>query len=385
MRIGFLCVRYPPSGTPGGVRFFVQTLAQRLAAFGHCPIVVSQESLQSAPLVVDSVSGIRVYRFRATRARPGTFWERRQFSRMATCVVRRERVDVLETFVDHGILSGHGTGCPLVARLHSSEQLSRKMAGESASRVTGFFERRLLRHADIRVGVSDWVARNILSVAGLGHLPYRVIYNGVDTDRFRPGPSGAVRPGQLLFSGRLTERKGLPVLFQAVPRVMRQFPEVTLRCVGPSPIDSGYPSRVAERYLSTLPSDLRSRVEFTGPVAYERMHEQYPRAELCVLPSLIEGHPLVVLEAMSCGVPSVFSRHGVGPEVITDGEDGFLCDVRDPRALADTICRALERCRADIGIRERARQKVEVKFSLDQATTANVKLYDEAVRRERGA
>jgi glycosyltransferase involved in cell wall biosynthesis len=335
--------------------------------------------------MVDHVRGVRVYRFRRTHFRPRMLSERMQFRRMAKTVVRQEKLDVFESFADHGFLMTGRLGCPLVIRLHSSEQLGRYLANERASRACDFFERRLLRIADVRVGVSDWVASTIMSLAGLSHLLYRVIYNGVDTDWFRPGPASEVRPGLMLFSGRLTERKGLPALFQAIPQVVLNHPEVVLRCVGGAAGESGYPSKIAEHYLSSLRPDLRSHVEFAGPIAHERIHEEYQKAELCVLPSRIEGHPLVVLEAMACGVPAVFSREGVGPEAITNEEDGFLCDVSNPQELASTICHALERCRVDPGIRDRARHKVESKFSLTQAVAANIAMYEEVIRGWRSA
>jgi glycosyltransferase involved in cell wall biosynthesis len=308
------------------------------------------------------------------------FSERMQIRRVVKSVVRREKLDVFETFADHGFLMAGRLGCPLVVRLHSSEQLGRSLSNARASRACDYFERRLLRNADARIGVSDWVARIIMSLARLADLPYRVIYNGVDTDRFRPGPPSEARFGLLLFSGRLTERKGLPVLFQAIPQVMLRHPEVVLRCVGGAAEELDYPSELAEQYLSTLPPEFRSRVEFAGPIAHDVIQGEYQKAELLVLPSLIEGHPLVVLEAMACGVPAVFSREGVGPEVITNGKDGFLCDVRNPQELAATICHALERCRADPGIRDEARRKVESKFSLTETVAANVALYEEVIR-----
>jgi glycosyltransferase involved in cell wall biosynthesis len=358
----------------------VQTLAERLALLGHESVVVSQESDEAEPLLVDRVRGVKVYRFRRKGLPPRRFTERMHIRHMARLVVRREGLDVFESFADHGLFMTGRLGCPLVVRLHSTEQLCRHMTGEPANRSLDWFERRLLEIADVRVGVSTWLARTIMALAGLPTLPYRVVYNGVDTSRFHVASPPATRRGLMLFSGRLTERKGLPALFAAMPEVMLRYPEVALRCVGNDASQPGYPSRLAERYLSTLPLELRSRVEFTGPIRYEQIHEEYQKAELFVLPSLIEGHPLVVLEAMACGVPAVFSREGVGPEVITNDEDGFLCDVRNPQELADTICHALDRCRADPGIRDRARHKVESKFSLTQAVAANVALYEEVIQ-----
>jgi glycosyltransferase involved in cell wall biosynthesis len=253
--------------------------------------------------------------------------------------------------------------------------------GEPPSSVADFFERRLLRIADVRVGVSEWLARTTMDLAHLSHLPCRVIYNGVDTARFSPAPAEASDRNLILFAGALIARKGLPVLSEAIPEVMRRLPGVRFRCVGADPHQSGYPTRVADRFLSSLPQELRPRVEFAGPVAYDQMPTEYQRAGLCVFPSLLEGHPLTVLEAMACGAPTVFTRCGVGPEIISHGDNGFLCAPGDSRDLVGVICLALERMRTDDSIRVRARQRVESQFSLAAAVAANIAMYEDVVRK----
>jgi glycosyltransferase involved in cell wall biosynthesis len=380
MRIGFLCYDYPPNPWPGGVSVFVRTLSQQLARRGHVPVVISHESSLPSSRFTELVDGIKVHRLRRSRTRPRAVWQRLQIQRAIESVARRERLDLLESYEDQGIVLRRVPGCPLVVRFHTSDTVRRKMKGLPSSLIGEFLERRLLMVADERVGVSEWLARTTMELLRLPGLSCRVIYNGVDAELFAPASAETRIRGLVLFAGALIERKGLPTLLRAIPDVVRRFPEVRLRCVGADPEQPGFPSDLSRQYLAHVPADIRSHVEFAGPVPHMQMPAEYQRAELCVLPSILEGHPLAVLEAMACGTPVVFSRDSVGPEVITDGEDGFLCDVRNPKALADTICHALEHCRADSGIRARARKKVEEEFSLDRATAANVELYESLVK-----
>jgi glycosyltransferase involved in cell wall biosynthesis len=306
--------------------------------------------------------------------------QRAQFTGVVRSVVQRQKLDVFECYEEAGMILSPRLGCPLVVRMHTAQMVRRMVNREPPSRIADLFERRLLRIADVRVGVSEWLARTTMDLARLSSLPCRVIYNGVDTARFSPAPAGASDHNLILFAGALIARKGLTALFEAIPEVMRRLPGVRFRCVGADPHQSGYPTRVADRFLSSLPQELRPRVEFAGPVAHDQMPGEYQRAGLCVFPSLLEGHPLTVLEAMACGAPTVFTRCGVGPEIISHGDNGFLCAPGDSRDLARVICLALERIGTDDSIRVRARQRVESQFSLAAAVAANIAMYEEVIR-----
>ncbi len=382
MRIGFVCSRFfPPDGTVGGIEVFVLTLAQRLKRLGHYPIVVSGELAGTDGCDTDSIGGVLVYRFALPRQRPHVLTDRLRYQRVVEHVVSEEKLDLVEYFDQDGMLLSKRFGCPLVVRLHQNDFVRRVALGRPRSTFRDgnfFFERRLLKMADTLVAVSDWVGRMTLKIAGLEHLEYRVIYNGVDTDIFTPAREPEVDPDLVLFAGQLNDRKGLPTLLDAVQAVMLHRPETRLRCIGANPKVPGHPSP-AEKYLSSFPASLRDRVDFAGSIAHDRMPGEFRRAGLCVFPSRAEGLGIVAVEAMACGAPVVYMKDGVGPEVMTHGVDGLLCDTRDPASLASTILQALSSPDLRRGLGERARQTVLTRFSLDQTVLENVSLYEEMI------
>jgi glycosyltransferase involved in cell wall biosynthesis len=381
MQIGFVCSRFfPPDGTVGGIEVFVLTLAQRLQSLGHRPVVVSGELAGTTCPDKDSIGGVPVYRFVLPQQRPHVLTHRLQYQRVVERVVREEELDLVEYFDQDGMLLSKRFECPLVVRLHQNDSVRAVVQGRSRSLTDTnfFFERRLLKMADVLVGVSDWVGRMTLKIAGLGHLGYRVIYNGVDTSMFTPAREPEVDPNLILFAGQLLDRKGLPTLLEAIQTVMLHYPETRLRCIGANPKALGHPSP-AEKYLSSFPSSLRSRVEFAGSIAHDRMPDEFRRAGLCVFPSRAEGLGIVVLEAMACGAPVVYMRDGVGPEVITHRVDGLLCDTLDPTSLATTILQAMSSPDLRRSLGGRARQTVLTRFSLDKTVPENVSLYEETI------
>jgi glycosyltransferase involved in cell wall biosynthesis len=192
----------------------------------------------------------------------------------------------------------------------------------------------LPRLFDIFLAVSAYSARQLGAPVGRT----RVIYGGADPKRYAPDPSEA-RHG-VLFVGRLTPHKGVDVLLRALPASAR------LRVVGSTGHDRQLPERDYPRLLRHL---ARKRdVEFVGAIADAQLPALYRSAEVLALPSVNEtcyGRAvrvsellgLVVLEAMACGTPVVASRLGGLPEIIQDGETGFLTPPGDVDALRSRL------------------------------------------------
>ncbi len=128
---------------------------------------------------------------------------------------------------------------------------------------------------------------------------------------------------RLLYVGSLTQRKGLSYLLRAVESVQKH---VELTIIGTRPVADCAPLNAAlgrHRWVESLPH--------AGILAEMRRHD------LLLFPSLFEGFGLVILEAMSQGLPVVATPHTAGPDVITDGQDGFLVPIRSPEAIAEKI------------------------------------------------
>jgi UDP-glucose:(heptosyl)LPS alpha-1,3-glucosyltransferase len=193
------------------------------------------------------------------------------------------------------------------------------------------------------VAVSHGIKRDILAHHALDPETIHVIYPGVDVDglspeRIQPHRRDVRKRHQLtdddlavVFVGSEFKRKGLRYAIEALGLLARErrLPAVPHLFV----LGGGDPSdyrRLAERL------EIAARVHFIG--LYPQVEHYYAAADLCLLPTLSDPGPLVVLEALAAGLPVIVSRQAGTAELLLDGENArLLDDPRDVRRLADAI------------------------------------------------
>ncbi len=181
-----------------------------------------------------------------------------------------------------------------------------------------------------------------------------LIPHGVDTERFRPIPDARTMLGIsdhkriVLYVGRLSHEKGVHYLFEAVHRVGRSIPHVELHLVG----DGGFKGdlvRLAEKL------GIRDQVIFHGWVDQPDLALYYSVADVTVLPSLSEGLPRTMLEAMACASPFLGTTITGIVDHVRGGETGFLV----PPGDSDALAQALHRILAEAGLARRVGEQAK--------------------------
>lgn len=234
-----------------------------------------------------------------------------------------------------------------------------------ATRRQNFLFRLAARCVDRVVCVSEDSARLCRS-DGIDPRFVQTILNGIDLDRFQL--SGPVPNGPAVFVGRLTREKDVPTLLRAARQVALRRPAFRLIIAGGGPCEGQLKDLVAELRLSDL-------VEFPGEV--RDVPALLRRAALFVLPSLTEGLPLTVLEAMASGIPVVATSVGGIPEVVEDGATGVLVPAGDPAALADALLRVHSNPVDARAMGLAGRRRVEAMFDVRRTVSQYQGLYRE--------
>jgi glycosyltransferase involved in cell wall biosynthesis len=160
---------------------------------------------------------------------------------------------------------------------------------------------------------------------------YLNFYYGLDYSAIAARPWEEREP-LILFVGGDYFRKGLHRLLRAMPLVLKQVPGARLLVIGN---DYGYVKTFAHLLARGLP------VEFIYGMPRTELYRTYGRARVFVMPSEIEAIPLVSSEATMAGVPPVLSNAGGNPEIVLDGETGFIVPLGDTPLLAKRIVQCL--------------------------------------------
>lgn len=195
--------------------------------------------------------------------------------------------------------------------------------GNSRRPVTAF--RLAALTADHVVCVSHDCAR-VCREQGVSPRRIRVVWNGIDLDRFKPTVGDG--SGPVVAVGRLSPEKDFETLVRAVALAARQDPTFRLEIAGDGVCMAGL-----RRLIDEL--NVHGAVRLLGLV--RDVPALLSRAVVFTLSSLTEGVSLTILEAMASGVPVVATRVGGNPEVVADGETGLLVPPADPSALAAAL------------------------------------------------
>jgi len=156
-----------------------------------------------------------------------------------------------------------------------------------------------------------------------------MISHGVEQEFFQ-SREYSHNPKRLLYVGGWEWRKGIRYLIEAFIRVAQSFEEVTFSLVGVG--------QSQNNVLQAFPAYLRKRIRVIPHVSAEEMPKVYASCDIFVFPSLFEGDPLVLAEAMASGMAIVTTRaYGGMQDKIEDGISGFLVNPRDTQTLVDRI------------------------------------------------
>jgi glycosyltransferase involved in cell wall biosynthesis len=313
---------------PGGAELMMLELAKELRARGHTVL----------PVGLSAGTGWLGARFVAAGFEPASFELRSPLDlkavRELTTILREFRADVVHshefTMAIYGAAAAKRAGARHVITMHGGLYYSEAWRRRAALRWA-------TRRSAALVGVSVATGQALQNILGIDGAKLHVVPNGIP---LRTGSRAKLRselglaPGELLIVsvGNLYPVKGHAVLVDALARLRDR---------------AGWRLAIAGRGEE----EPRLRAQFAAAGIGDRVHllgfrddvaDILAAGDLFTMPSLSEGLPLALVEAMSFGLPVVVTRVGGVPEVVTDGVEGFLVPPSDPGALATALAALLD-------------------------------------------
>lgn len=286
--------------------------------------------------------------------------------------IRDEQIDIVMTTLFYadvlGALAGHKGGAKGV---FSWETIS---SPKWLVPHRLFAYRYAIRKVDKVVSVSQATANWLIQKRKVPPQKITIIPYGVNLEKFKPGPgeisrsSIGIEPDDVVIGqvSRLTEQKGHTYLIDAAKLVVRQYPQVKFVLAGDGPLRNQLEAQIRQNALQ----DHFILLGFRRDVP-----ELLRLFDVFTLPSLYEGLPNVVLEAMASALPVVATPVDGTKEAVVDGETGILVPEKDPGRLAKALLSLLQNDEKRIRMGQNARQRVENHFSLKLQVEQFERLY----------
>ncbi len=309
-------------------------------------------------------------------------------------IQKRYRFDVVfdNQSLSWGLLGIQAMGVPVVSVIHHPLHIDR----EADFTIDPSLKKRVERTLYFPLMMQETVAPRLAKIVTVSEasraaiekyfkIPQKkvsIVYNGTDTEIFRPIPEQE-KEADLLFVGRTEDRKkGIGTMFEA----LSMLPDhVTLKIVDGRIPGHGLVPRLTKQY------GLEKRVSVIDRMlTVPELVEQYSTARVALVPSFFEGFGFPASEAMACGLSVIANAAGALPEVVgTDGHAGRLVPQRDARAMADAMWEILRDPEETARMGRAARERVERLFQWDQAAAQMVEVFEEVIhaahRRSRAA
>ncbi len=366
MKIAILGTKYSPPFFRGGEEHVIFNLVKYLSKRNYSTEVFAPKFRKWRKL--DSTStATNVCRIPVSNIR---FFYHFQFARsLARCLKADETDIVLNTHTALGHNLSFHPHIIVVATTNLGEANSASRSGllglleglirrKFAYRI----EKRAFQECDHIVCVSDHIMDDLSVNYGIQQEKMSVIGNGVDCTYFSPSVPRERTPDEqfhILYVGRLVNRKNVELLVRAAGHLKSNGGRISVRIAGDGP------ERSALERLSK-DSGLEDMIQFHGICSGNELLNLYRSSDLFVLPSTYEGMPLVLLEAMSCGLPSIVNAFAGAEKVVTEGLNGYILREGTPEELARMILRIHDDSELLISMGGNARRLVLEKYSWDR-------------------
>ena len=244
------------------------------------------------------------------------------------------------------------------------------------SEFLALMQRKVCERADKIIAVSNFTKKSIVNDYSISPHKIEVIPNGVDISKFNPDINGYGMRKKLglecepiiLYVGKLEYNKGVDNLLIVFSKVVKGIPDAKLIIVG---------SGSQEKRLKNLANriNITKSVIFMGKVQSEELPFVIAASDLFVLPSLMEGFGIVLLEAMACGKPCITTMAGGSEDVVVNDETGLIVPPANQYSLYHATSVLLNDDSLAQKFGNAGRKRVEEKFSWDVVAKQTIKYY----------
>ena len=375
MHLCFLTNEYPVPGNPhGGIGSFLGVFCPALVSAGH-QVSIINGALEGPSLVVRE--GVKIHYLPFSKKR-GIAWFHnfREIGKEISRINQVNPIDVVEGSELSLAFLPKISNITYIIRLHGGHHFFAEGEKRSLNKWKAYQEKRSFKKADGFIGVSKYVVDHTQKFLKIVPRPVQVIMYPIALHRFKPENFDKITPFKIVFAGTLIEKKGIRQLVLAMEKVNHKYPGAELHIYGRDWKDLDGNS-YKEKLIGFIPDALKEKIVFHGPVDQKDLPMIYAQAHVCAFPSHIETLGLVAPEAMAMQRAVLYTTTGPGPEVVEDGEAGWLCDPHSPDDIAEKLIDIFSN---EAEMKRRAingKDKVNFQFNVSRILGENLTFYQE--------
>jgi glycosyltransferase involved in cell wall biosynthesis len=391
LKVCFVSMQYPPH-TLGGAGVYAHCLCNELAKRGHEIHVITYTTEKTRSQ--NKTNNVHVHRITVTDKpilKTASYWLklRKHYKKLQ----KEIGFDLLHANVTSDLsLTKNLVKTPRIVTIHhlakTTFSVSNHLSGfKEETSVTTWLEKKLfdfdktvMQRADKIIAVSHFTKASITSAYHIPSSKIQVIYNGIypvqhyynETEIIETKKTYAIKnQPAILYVGRLEQRKGLIFLLQAFALLSK---EITCSLIIAGDGDQARYKKIAESF------GVKDKVIFTGHLDEASLKRLYVACTVFVLPSLLEGFGLTLLEAMSSAKPVVATNVGGIPEIIKNDVHGKLVEPKNPEQLCAALRFYIENPENAKKTGERNRKYVTETFSWTKAAAETELLYKSLIQ-----
>jgi glycosyltransferase involved in cell wall biosynthesis len=211
--------------------------------------------------------------------------------------------------------------------------------------------------------IQEWRLQNYSQKIHIAHR------HSIDFDDFNVSVPLPDRPPLIGYIGRLSTEKGIQNFVQSLPAILCTQKDLRVLIVGDGPLKESIDASLVEEKLS-------DRVDLSGWIVHDDLPKYLNQLRLLVLPSYTEGLPNIMIEALACGTPVLATPVGAIPDIIRDGETGFIMEDNSPECIAENVLRILYSPDLE-RVAENGRNFVKRNFTFDKTVEQWKKIFGE--------
>jgi len=295
-------------------------------------------------------------------------------------LLREEKTDILHTHLFHanllGRIAGRMAGVPvIISHQHGVER--------SRSKVRSLLDRLTSRYADVVISTCEVVKQTLIKRDKIPPDKIRTIYKGVEITNAEVKSSSARRNLGITSDvpvvgivANLRSMKGHDTFLKAARMILNDVENARFLIVGGGPLEGKLKALAFK--LGVSPQTI-----FTG--FRDDVPSLLATMDVFVLPSLWEGVPIAILEAMAMAKPVVATEVGGIPEIVVNGETGILVPPQNPKLLAEAIIALLQNRERAEAMGRAGRERVERCFTVERMVQQTEALYEELIKEKMGS